>query len=164
MGIESRDYLRGETGPRSFGGGTDVVTKLIIANVVIFVLQLVTRQSGIVESWLALGPDDVTSRFQIWRLLTYAFCHDPDSIWHILFNMYWVRNLAVPTAHFYGAGRVVVIYVVSGVTGFVASTLAFFLPLPIFLRGSYLSIGASASILGLLGALVGLTLALEVYA
>ena len=100
----------------------------------------------------ASGASPVFGYHQWWTVLSASWLH--GGVLHILFNMYWVRNLAVPTAHFYGAGRAVVIYVLSGVTGFVASSLAFFLPLPIFLRGGYLSIGASASILGLLGALL----------
>lgn len=100
----------------------------------------------------ASGASPVFGYHQWWTVLSASWLH--GGVLHILFNMYWVRNLAVPTAHFYGAGRAVVIYVLSGVTGFVASSFAFFLPLPIFLRGSYLSIGASASILGLLGALL----------
>jgi len=100
----------------------------------------------------ASGASPVFGYHQWWTVLSASWLH--GGVLHILFNMYWVRNLAVPTAHFYGAGRAVVIYVLSGVTGFVASSLAFFLPLPIFLRGGYLSMGASASILGLLGALL----------
>jgi rhomboid protease GluP len=50
----------------------------------------------------------------------------------------------------------VLIYVIGGAAGFVlSSTIGAFLPgLPGFLRGARLTIGASASIFGLLGALV----------
>ncbi len=117
MGIESRDYLRGESGPRPFGGGsgTDVVTKLIIANVVVFVLQLVTARSGIVEYWLSLGPGDVTSRFQIWRLVTYAFCHDPRSILHILFNMYLLYVTGRRIQSVYGPQEFLLFYLAAAV-------------------------------------------------
>ncbi len=143
MGIESRDYLRGESGPRPFGGGggTDVVTKLIIANVVVFVLQLVTIRSGIVESWLALGLGDVTSRFQIWRLVTYAFCHDPDSILHILFNMYLLYITGRRIQSIYGPQEFLLFYLAAAVF----SGLAFVL-LELVLGQVGVVIGASGAV------------------
>ncbi|MEZ5288475.1 MAG: rhomboid family intramembrane serine protease [Vicinamibacterales bacterium] len=58
-------------------------------------------------------------------------------------------------ADLYGAGRMVVIYTVAGVTGFALSSLAgmYLPPLPV-LGGAGFSVGASANIFGLLGALV----------
>ncbi len=87
-----------------------------------------------------------------WTVLSATWLH--GGVLHLLFNMYWVRTLAPETAQLYGAGRAVIIYTVSGVVGFVASTLAFFLPLPFFLRGADFTVGASAAIFGLLGALL----------
>jgi rhomboid protease GluP len=89
-----------------------------------------------------------------WTVLSASWLH--GSLLHIAFNLLWVRQLAPATAELYGAGRMVIIYVVSGITGFLASTLAghylFFLPR--FLAGAGFTVGASASIFGLLGALV----------
>lgn len=123
MGIESRDYLRGDSSFRSYGGGggTDVVTKLIIANAAVFVLQLLTFRTGFVEYWLSLGPDDVTQRFQIWRLVTYAFCHDPVSPLHILFNMYILYLTGRRIQATYGAQEFLLFYL----TAAVVSGLAF---------------------------------------
>jgi rhomboid protease GluP len=69
--------------------------------------------------------------------------------------MYWVRTLGPATADVVGPARTVVIYVASGVCGFALSSVMgqMGLSLP-FLRGATLTIGASASIFGLLGALV----------
>ena len=76
---------------------------------------------------------------------------------HILFNMLWVRQLGPATAEIYGPGRMVIIYTVAGVVGFLLSSLGGYylswMPIP-FLRGAYMTVGASASIFGLLGALV----------
>jgi membrane associated rhomboid family serine protease len=92
MGIENRDYLRDDSAgygySRSFGGGLVAVKWLIIANVAVFVLQLLTSGQGTVTRALALGPGAVIERLQLWRLVTYAFCHDVGQIWHIFFNMY----------------------------------------------------------------------------
>lgn len=88
-----------------------------------------------------------------WSLLSASWLH--GSLLHILFNMMWVRDIGPATVDVIGPGRTVIIYVVSGVCGFLVSSLAgaYLPPLPL-LRGAQLTIGASASIFGLLGALV----------
>jgi rhomboid protease GluP len=74
---------------------------------------------------------------------------------HILFNMMWVRQLAPPTADLYGPGRMVIIYTAGAVGGFLLSSFAgAYLPNLFFLRGGQFTVGASAPIFGLLGALV----------
>jgi len=88
-----------------------------------------------------------------WTVLSASFLH--GSVLHILFNMIWVRQLAPAVAELYGPGRMAIIYVLAGVAGFSLSTVAWaYLPNLIVLRGSNLTVGASASIFGLLGALV----------
>jgi rhomboid protease GluP len=88
-----------------------------------------------------------------WTLLTAGWLH--GGILHILFNMMSLRNVAPAISEMYGASRMVIIYTIAGVTGFAASTLAggFLGPIPIIGGGGF-TIGASASILGLIGALV----------
>jgi rhomboid protease GluP len=89
-----------------------------------------------------------------WTVLSATWLH--GGLLHILFNMMWVRDLGPATADVIGPARTVVIYTVSGVCGFLLSSVAgefFNVPIP-FLRGASLTIGASASIFGLLGALV----------
>jgi rhomboid protease GluP len=101
----------------------------------------------------ASGAIPVFGYHRWWTLLSAGWLH--GGVLHILFNMYWVRTLAPGTAHLYGTGRTVIIYTVAGVTGFLASSVAgaFFVFLPGFLRPSF-TIGASAPIFGLLGALL----------
>ena len=68
----------------------------------------------------------------------------------------WIRQLAPEVGELYGPGRMVIIYTVAGVAGFALSSFAGaylgFLPLPCWRRP--FTVGASASIFGLLGALV----------
>jgi rhomboid protease GluP len=66
-----------------------------------------------------------------------------------------VRNIGPLTVDVIGPARTVIIYVVSGACGFLLSSVAgaYFPPIP-FLHGAPLTVGASASILGLIGALV----------
>lgn len=88
-----------------------------------------------------------------WTLLTASWLH--GSFLHILFNMMWVRDLAPALIELIGAPRTVIIYIVSGVCGFLLSSLMPLLPIhvPLF-GGAALTLGASASVLGLLGALL----------
>ncbi len=90
-----------------------------------------------------------------WTVLSAGWLH--GSALHILFNMMWVRQLAPATADIYGPGRMVIIYTIAGVVGFaVSSTAGLYLGgMPVsFLRGAHVTLGASAPIFGLLGALV----------
>jgi rhomboid protease GluP len=77
-----------------------------------------------------------------WTLLSASWLH--GSLLHILFNMMWVRDLGPAMADIVGPSRTVIIYTVAGVCGFLLSSVA----------GQALTMGASASIFGLLGAMV----------
>jgi rhomboid protease GluP len=77
-----------------------------------------------------------------WTVLTAIYLH--GGILHILFNLLWVRSLGPEVENVYGPARLVVVFTVSGVAGFVLSN-AFDVPF---------TVGASGSIFGLLGALV----------
>jgi rhomboid protease GluP len=88
-----------------------------------------------------------------WTVLSATWLH--GGMLHIFLNMYWVRMLGPATADVVGPARTVVIYVVAGVCGFALSSFMGQLGIPLpFLRGATVTIGASASIFGLLGALV----------
>ncbi len=75
---------------------------------------------------------------------------------HIALNMYSFRQLGPPTADFYGPARTVIIFVLGSAAGFLLSSLAghFLWWMPFrFLRGADLTVGASAGIFALIGAL-----------
>ena len=57
-----------------------------------------------------------------WTVLSATWLH--GSLLHILFNMMWVRDLGPATADIIGPARTVIIYVVSGVCGFLLSSVA----------------------------------------
>ena len=77
-----------------------------------------------------------------WTLITAIYLH--GGLLHIFFNMLWVRQLAPEVEELFGVSRLIVIYTFSGVIGFVLSNY----------MGIGLTIGASGSIFGLLGAIV----------
>jgi rhomboid protease GluP len=88
-----------------------------------------------------------------WTVLSAGWLH--AGLLHIVMNMLAFRQLAGSVVDVFGAGRTMVIYVAASVVGFALSSFAgaFIPPLP-FLRGAPLTIGASASIAGLIGAIL----------
>jgi rhomboid protease GluP len=107
------------------------------------------------QSLLLLGASGAVPVFGLqrwWTVVSAAWLH--GGLLHILFNMLWVRQLAPETAELYGPGRLVIIYTFAGICGFALSSVAgAYFPLPI-LGGAQFTVGASAPIFGLLGALV----------
>jgi membrane associated rhomboid family serine protease len=101
----------------------------------------------------ASGQIPVFEYHRWWTVLSAGWLH--GGLLHILFNVLWIRQLAPVVGEFYGPGRMVIIYTAGAVLGFTATTLAgeylAFLP---FLQGAGITVGASAPIFGLLGALV----------
>jgi rhomboid protease GluP len=89
-----------------------------------------------------------------WTVLSAGWLH--GGLLHILFNLMWVRQLVPATESLYGSGRTIIIYSLSSAAGFLASAWAgeYLRFLPFFFHGASFTIGASAAIFGLLGALV----------
>lgn len=77
-----------------------------------------------------------------WTLLTATFLH--GSLLHIFFNLYWLRLLGPVLVAEQGIARFVIVYMLTGVSGFALSN---------FWSGSP-TIGASCSVFGLMGALI----------
>ena len=153
---------------RSLGNDLGFVPFVIGACGIVYVLALIASRGEIARSGglSFLGPSSralflfgasgavpvfVAGRW--WTVLSAAWLH--AGLLHILFNMMAVRQLAPPTADLYGPGRTVIIYTVGAVVGFALSSFAgAYIPGFLFLRGSQLTVGASASIAGLIGALM----------
>jgi membrane associated rhomboid family serine protease len=88
-----------------------------------------------------------------WTIFSAGWLH--GGLLHIFFNLMWVRQLAPETAELYGPGRTVIIYTISGAAGFaLSSVMGHVLPGVPLLGGAGFTVGASAPIFGLLGALV----------
>jgi rhomboid protease GluP len=101
----------------------------------------------------ATGPNLVVDLGRWWTILSASWLH--GSALHIIFNMISVRQLAPPVADMYGPGRMVIIYTAGGVAGFALSVFwgLFLPPIPLLGGGRGITIGASACITGLLGAI-----------
>jgi membrane associated rhomboid family serine protease len=119
-------------------------------------LQTMFQPSGEILFLLgASGVEPVLGYGRWWTFFTAGWLH--ASVLHLLFNVLWIRQLGPVVADLYGPARMVIIYVLSGAAGFMLTTLAgrflWWMPIP-FLRGAFFSVGASAAIFGLLGAMV----------
>jgi len=154
---------------RQLGSDLGFVPLVLGASAVLYVLTLLASGRNLqimgggfnilapsAPALLAFGASGGYPVFQMgswWTVLSATWLH--GSFLHILFNMMWVRDIGPSTADVVGPARTIIIYVVSGVCGFLLSSIAsvYLPPLPL-LRGAQLTVGASASIFGLLGALV----------
>lgn len=105
MGLYDRDYYRNDPpGGRLWGGVAPVCKYLIAINVAVFLLQVFTQEprslrSTGVTAWLELSPEQVVDDWQLWRVVTYAFCHNTKDPMHILFNMlglWWFGSQVEP--------------------------------------------------------------------
>lgn len=99
------------------------------------------------------GATPVFAMHRWWTVLSAAWLH--GSLLHIFFNVLWIRQLAPAVGELYGPGRMVVVYTVGSIVGFALTSVVGryigFVPL---LGGANATVGASAPIFGLLGALV----------
>jgi rhomboid protease GluP len=137
--------------------------------IIIYILGLLADPSGLTggfnlfgflsptaESLILFGASGHYPVFVLhrwWTVFTAGWLH--AGILHIGFNMMSLRSLAPAAAEFYGASRMIIIYTVAGVVGFTASTLGgTYFPFIPFLHPAQLTVGASAAICGLLGALL----------
>jgi rhomboid protease GluP len=153
---------------RQLGADFGFVPFVIGASTVLYALTLfasgpdIMRMSGVSilapnqQSLLRFGASGALAVFGLgwwWTVLSASWLH--GNLLHIVFNMMWVRDLGPVVVDLYGAPRAILVYVVAGVTGFLMSSALGYLnlPIPIF-HGAFLTVGASASIFGLLGALV----------
>lgn len=115
-----------------------VTDSLLVANGLVFLLQMLTRQRLTV--WGAkINPAIKAGEW--WRLLTPVLLH--GNLLHLATNNFALNNLGPLTEQLSGHGRFVAVYVAAGVAGSLASFA--FSPAP--------AVGASGAIFGVGGAL-----------
>src|SRR5258706_8764570 len=91
--------------------------------------------------WSLPWPGDIVNP---WRLVTAVFLH--GTILHIIFNMWVLMDIGPMVEELYGSGRYLFLYIVSGVAGYILSSFM-----------GHHSVGASGSLLGLIGVLLAAT-------
>ncbi|MEM9372075.1 MAG: rhomboid family intramembrane serine protease [Planctomycetota bacterium] len=139
MGIYDRDYQASPARGSGYGGGGPggvglggfsawtVNTWIIVVNCVIHAVALtVFAQKGagpgggdwsVLHSLGHFSTFEGFQRLQVWRLVTFQFLHSPDTIFHILFNMFgmWVFGPMVENA--LGRKRYLAFYLTCGIGG-----------------------------------------------
>ena len=115
---------------------------LIALSIICFVLQYISKSLFGYDLLLLYGAkiNQYILQGQIWRFLTPAFLH--GSILHIGFNMYALYLIAPSLERKYGGTSFILLYLVSAIFGNVFS----------FLCSSYVSLGSSTAIFGLIAA------------
>lgn len=141
---------------RGIGGEDGILRALLVANIAMFVLSVAIdlRHTAISSSpfnflspsnnsLFVLGSTGTIPLFQYnrwWSLISASYLH--ASLLHIVFNMIALYQLGPLLIREYGTSRIIAIYTLSGIGGYLISTLF----------GVPFTIGASAAICGLIGA------------
>lgn len=152
--LGDRDYMRSDWGydTGTSRGARPMVIKLIIACLVIFVIQCITRYQPTsytarahyswqgITSYLWLS---VSTWKEFWRFGTYMFVHGGWS--HVILNMWGLYVFGKPVEERIGAVHFVKLYVLSGLIG----GLSWFL---LNLRSNAPVLGASGAVFGVMAA------------
>jgi rhomboid protease GluP len=135
-----------------------LVKTVIGVNIAMFVLSLLMdlRTAGLTANPFQLlsptlrslfvlgatGTDPINEYHRWWTLVSASYLH--GGLLHIFFNMAAFRQLSAVVVREYGTQRMFAVYTLGGVGGFAVSYLA----------GVGLTIGASAGVCGLVGAIL----------
>lgn len=153
MGIYDREYYR-KQGPRyldAMGISGSACKWLIIANIVVYVLQIVTRnvalpaltypRMGLVTDLFILDTAR-TLHGELWRLVTYSFLHTPPPVWqHIFFNLLFLWWFGSDVETIYGTREFTFFYLLAALLGGLA-----FEGWQLLSNGPALCLGASGAV------------------
>lgn len=129
---------------------------ILMVNSALFAATVISEmQQGRGDAFLSLNgrtlyqfgakwTHDIVVLGQWWRLVTAGFLH--GGLLHILMNSWALMDLGAQVEEIYGSARLLVFYYVATICGFFASTF----------WSASLSVGASAGIFGLIGAMIAL--------
>lgn len=150
---------------RALGGDLGFMPFVLGTCAVMYVLSLLASQGDIGMRGLGFfspsrralfmfgesGAIPVFGAGRWWTVLSAGWLH--ASLLHILFNMMALRQIAPATADLFGPGRMVIIYTAGSIGGFALSSIAgqYF---PGVFQGGLFTVGASASIAGLVGGIL----------
>ena len=132
-------YTQYRQGPRPFWGpplANSMIGKLILANIVVFLLQFLFRPHF--STFFALHPRSVVENFYVWQMVSYMFLH--GGFMHLLFNMLMLWLFGSMLEGVWGSRQFLRYYLTCGFGGAVFSL--------IFSYNNYV-VGASGAIFGL---------------
>jgi rhomboid protease GluP len=116
------------------------------------ILSALSPSTAVLLMFGASGAYPVFGLGRWWTVLSAGWLH--AGLLHVAMNMYWVWQMGPAITELFGSARTVIIYTAGGVAGFALSSFAgAFLPNLPLLHTAGLTIGASAPVFGLIGAL-----------
>jgi len=121
-----------------------ITYSLIGINLTIFLIMTLLGGSTNITNLIIFGAkvNSLIEEGQYWRLITSMFIH--IGFTHLLFNTYSLFVLGKLAERMYGHGKILLIYILSGISGALFS----------FIFSPKISAGASGAIFGLLGAIL----------
>ena len=128
-------------GPRFERFDPIVVKSIIIANIAVFILELINP--GFMFEYFALKPNSILHGAMLWTLVTHMFMH--ADFLHIFFNMYALYIFGPECERVFGRKAFLILYLFSGLLG--ALMHVFLCPYK-----DIPAVGASGAIFGILGA------------
>lgn len=135
------------------GPMTPAVRAIVYANVAVYFVTFFGRyvDANPIVSYFGLVPKLVVEQFQLWRLGTYLFVHDPNGFGHILFNMLALWMFGVDLERRWGTKNFVKYFAITGIGAGVGTVLFSLLRFEAA-RGIYSlpTVGASGAIYGLI--------------
>jgi membrane associated rhomboid family serine protease len=121
-----------------------VIKNLLIINTLVFLAQILLDQQFALTARLALWPVD-TPFFSPYQLITHMFTHSPESLFHILFNMFALWMFGKILENVWGSKRFLTFYLICGIGAAVAH-----LAVQYFMGGAGPAVGASGAVMGVL--------------
>ena len=116
MGFESRDYSQDESWKDTGSHDTPVTKWIVILTIVLFVMQVLsispTTQTSALFELLSLKAPAVLSG-QVWRLVTFIFCHEPTEIIGLVFSLLILWRFGNELERMYGSRELVLFYLAS---------------------------------------------------
>ncbi|WP_029037027.1 rhomboid family intramembrane serine protease [Salinimicrobium xinjiangense] len=102
------------------GRMTDTVKVLLIINVIVYIGSQVLGEQAykLFSLWFIENEN-----FGFWQVITHMFMHDPNSIFHILFNMYALWAFGSPIEQVLGKNRFLFFYFSAGIGAAILHTL-----------------------------------------
>lgn len=147
MGSFNRDYMQDDyessNGP-SWGHDVPTTKWLIVVTIGIYCLQVLFQSGGrsAIDVWFPLSASGVKSG-QVWRLVTYVFCHPIMNPLAITFNMLGVWFCGAAIERMYGSRETLWFYLTSAVyTALVFLAFGFKFPLEGSVIGAGPAVGA----------------------
>ncbi len=111
-------YNNYRRGPFSNMLRNSVVNKIVIANVIVFFLQMVLIRTDF-QDFFALYPRQVVTKGYLWQVITYMFLH--GSLLHLFFNMIVIWMFGSTLEQIWGGRRFLRYYFICGIGGAVFS-------------------------------------------